>query len=307
MFKSILVLLEEGCTEHMVQYALDFATFSNAKINLVYLMDNREEEGKTITDPITWSFTRSEAQAKLEQLVKKSTSQTYNVSSMVVSNQPIESLLQQMDVMNVDLIITAKPNSNTRNKLYDLMKSTAIPILHMPVSGSFKTSHQKILVPLDGSQRAECTLPLIQYLCKSTSNQLVLAHIVQPPAGIYSQDAGGDDLVEQVIRTGTERAGQYLQDYSSRIYAPTEIKVLVKTNIASGIHQIIDDEEIDLVVMSAHGESGDPKLPFGSIAHNLISYATVPVLVMQDLPNITKVDTTNALAGQRRKPGRTAV
>ncbi len=307
MFKSILVLLEEGCTEHMVQYALDFARFSDAKISFVYLMDNGEDESKAITDPITWSFTKSEAQAKLEQLVTKSTSQTYNVLNMLVSNQPIESILQQMDVRNVDLIIVAKPASNARNKFYDLMKSTTIPILHVPVSGNFKTSHQKILVPLDGSQRAECTLPLIQNLCKSSSNQLVLAHIVQPPAGIYSKDAGGDELVAQVIRTGTERASQYLQDYSSRIYAPTEMKVLVNTNIASGIHQIIDDEEIDLVVLSAHGESGDPKIPFGSITHNLISYATVSVLVMQDLPNLIKFDTTNSVAGQRRKTGRTAV
>jgi hypothetical protein len=49
------------------------------------------------------------------------------------------------------------------------------------------------------------------------------------------------------------------------------------------LHEIIDRENIDLVLMSAHGYSGDNRWPYGKISLNFIAYGTTPIIIFQDL------------------------
>jgi hypothetical protein len=49
------------------------------------------------------------------------------------------------------------------------------------------------------------------------------------------------------------------------------------------MHNIIDREQIDLVLLSAHGHSGESRWPYGKIALNFIIYGTTPLKIMQDL------------------------
>ena len=305
MFDSILVLLDSKSRQSSIaQHAIDFAATTQATVKLAYMMDAPEAGGTTFTDPVAWSLLKAEVNNTLEQLAAQLVSRDVEVSTTVLDNQPIEALSQQIDLSDVGLIIIAKPSGNISDKLYTLMKTTQIPILYIPEAGTFQSTQSKILVPLDGSQRAECTLPLIQYLDTALTSQIVLAHVVQPPSAIYSQGVqnGERDLIVQLIEKGKEKAAQYLNDFAARLQTPTATKVVINSNIATSIHQIIDDEAIDLVVLSAHGESGEPKLPFGSIAHNLISYAAVPVLVVQDLPNLEQRESNSVVAGQRQHP-----
>jgi nucleotide-binding universal stress UspA family protein len=304
MFDSILVLLDSKSRHTSIaQYAIDFADTTNSKVKLAYMMDAHDAGGSTFTDPVAWGLLKAEASDMLEQLTAQLTSREVEVTTTVLDNQPMEALGQQIDLSDVGLIIIAKPSGNISDKLYTLMRTTAIPMLYIPEAGTFQSTQPKILVPLDGSQRAEVTLPLIQYLGTELTSHTVLAHIVQPPSGIYSQGVqnGERDLIVQLIEKGREKATQYLHDFAARFHTPTDTKVVINSNIATSIHQLIDDEDIDLVVLSAHGESGEPKWPFGSIAHNLISYAAVPVLVVQDLPNIATHENNNAAIGQRRQ------
>ena len=40
---------------------------------------------------------------------------------------------------------------------------------------------------------------------------------------------------------------------------------------------------MDLVVISAHGYSGNAKWPYGSLTTSFIEYGTTPLLIVQDL------------------------
>ena len=42
-------------------------------------------------------------------------------------------------------------------------------------------------------------------------------------------------------------------------------------------------ERTDLVVLSAHGYSGESRWPYGGVTLNIIVYGTTPVLIVQDL------------------------
>jgi nucleotide-binding universal stress UspA family protein len=46
----------------------------------------------------------------------------------------------------------------------------------------------------------------------------------------------------------------------------------------------VEQEDIDLVALSAHGYSGNTQWPYGSMVNNFILYSKVPLLIVQDLP-----------------------
>jgi hypothetical protein len=43
-------------------------------------------------------------------------------------------------------------------------------------------------------------------------------------------------------------------------------------------------EEVDLIVLSAHGSACDPLHAFGSVTTDLLTHSQLPMLVLQDLP-----------------------
>ncbi|MFH1524640.1 MAG: universal stress protein, partial [Chloroflexota bacterium] len=53
---------------------------------------------------------------------------------------------------------------------------------------------------------------------------------------------------------------------------------------AAVLHELVEQENIDMVALSAHGYSGNKQWPYGSMVNNFILYSKVPLLIVQDLP-----------------------
>jgi nucleotide-binding universal stress UspA family protein len=66
---------------------------------------------------------------------------------------------------------------------------------------------------------------------------------------------------------------------------------MVSENIISTLHETVEKEQIDLILLSAHGYSGDSKWPYGSVVTSFISYGNTPLLIFQDIPRNLKKDT----------------
>jgi nucleotide-binding universal stress UspA family protein len=146
--------------------------------------------------------------------------------------------------------------------------------------------YEKILVPLDGSQRAEITLPIATSFAQNCGAQLVLAHVVHRPEMPRHAPPNVEEmeLVERIVALNQTEAARYLENIASRLGGDVETRLLVSNNIAASLHQLVEQERIDLVVLSAHGYSGEPQWPYGSVTSHLIAYSKTPVLVVQDLP-----------------------
>jgi nucleotide-binding universal stress UspA family protein len=68
------------------------------------------------------------------------------------------------------------------------------------------------------------------------------------------------------------------------------------------LHEVVDREDADLVVMAAHGYSGRARWPYGSIALNFIAYGSKPLLMIQDVPP-EEVALTEAERAARERAG----
>src|SRR5690606_31309523 len=64
---------------------------------------------------------------------------------------------------------------------------------------------------------------------------------------------------------------------------PFEPCILVSNDAALSLHELVEQRQVDLVILSAHGYSGKSRWPYGSITTSFIEYGTTPLLVVQDM------------------------
>jgi nucleotide-binding universal stress UspA family protein len=114
---------------------------------------------------------------------------------------------------------------------------------------------------------------------------LLLAHVVKRPEVPRRVPLSDNerDLVERLIEVNLDKAQQYMADVKARSIEGTETMVRVADSSALELHRIVEERQVDLMVLSAHGYSGEPRWPYGSISLNLIFYGTSALLIVQDI------------------------
>ena len=145
--------------------------------------------------------------------------------------------------------------------------------------------YEKIMVPLDGSELAECVLPHLKGFIKGCHvSNVVFVRVVVPPVLLHY----GEDLIRPEIYEETESAMQsaakdYLDQIKNRLkYEGTELhsEVLVG-RVADSLADYTEKNDIDLILIATHGRSGVTRWVRGSIADKILRYSNVPVLMVR--------------------------
>jgi nucleotide-binding universal stress UspA family protein len=95
------------------------------------------------------------------------------------------------------------------------------------------------------------------------------------------------ELVDRIVEINRTEAERYLESVAARLPGDVQTRLVVSDNTVATLHNLMDQEGVDLVLLSAHGYSGEPQWTYGSITSHLIAYSTKPMLVVQDLPSAT--------------------
>lgn len=93
-----------------------------------------------------------------------------------------------------------------------------------------------------------------------------------------------------------------MKQLQSQLSLDVQTRLLVSDDAAATLHDLVDQENVDLVVLSAHGYSGRTKWPYGSMVVNFIAYGTTPLLIVQDLTP-DEVERTQAEVAAREYKG----
>ena len=144
----------------------------------------------------------------------------------------------------------------------------------------FKT----ILVPLDGSPRAEQALAVAARLARASEGSLVVVQVVTPPIDYWAYQPGVSMLYEQIVETAMAGAETYLALLArSSDLAGIKIKteVLFGTAAPSILH-VAHSRHAELIIMCSHGHTGFSRWALGSMAHQIAHHSPVPVLVLRE-------------------------
>jgi len=139
---------------------------------------------------------------------------------------------------------------------------------------------KKILLPLDGSEFGEKSLPYAVELGQALKAQLLLVWVLHPQ--IIMSEFGAVTYQSLVSMEETE-AREYLsgvqKDLQKRgLSAETRI---IDGPVADAILDLATKEEIDLIVMSTHGRSGLSRWVYGSVANKVLQHAPCPVFLVR--------------------------
>ena len=144
--------------------------------------------------------------------------------------------------------------------------------------------YKKVLVPLDGSDLAECMLSHLKSLFKDGSvGEITLLNIVAIDIPWAEMEVGHFDfngLRKQVISSSKE----YLAKVESRLSAEgLKVKtVSMEANRpAETITEYAKKQGMELIIMATHGHSGFKKLLLGSVASGVLNQSPVPVLLIR--------------------------
>ena len=150
--------------------------------------------------------------------------------------------------------------------------------------------HEKIVVPLDGSELAECVLPHVEDVAGGDKTREVILVSITEPVVVQtsSPEMGGWDNPpsEKVTMTvgKKERQAQRYLDKVAKKLDKEGIKVRTKVligNPAEEITSFTESSGADLIIMASHGRSGPSRWTHGSVAEKVFRASCVPILMVR--------------------------
>ena len=144
--------------------------------------------------------------------------------------------------------------------------------------------YEKIMVPLDGSELAECVLPPVEGLIKGCHvSNVVFVRVVEPITAPVGNVYIGREESRERESTRKSAVKDYLNQIVDRLnHEGTELhsEVLVG-RVADSLADYTEKNDIDLILIATHGRSGVTRWVRGSIADKILRYSNVPVLMVR--------------------------
>lgn len=298
MFERILVPLD-GSTlaECVLPHVVAFASAFGSSVTLLHAHDREsEDQGSLFVDPVNWRVGRVQSESYLEKVADRLSASGVEADCKVLDGAAAECVIEYADHQEIDLIILSSHGQsglsgwNVSSVVQKIMlrayRSFLIVRAYRPQEAEAKRyRYRRVLVPLDGSQRAECAVPVAVSLAAIQEPELVLAHVVRWPEMPRRTRPSEKDiqLANQLVERNQQEALSYLRDLEAKLPVDASVRVLVGRDVALALHELVDGQGMDLVILSAHGYSGARRWPYGSVATNLISYGHTPILMVQDV------------------------
>lgn len=153
--------------------------------------------------------------------------------------------------------------------------------------------YKKIMIPLDGSELAECVLPHVEAFIKGFSiRDVLLVRVIEPVKpdlrvydNIFDEEFIGQaqKIWRDVEKQERTSAKEYLDKVSERLQqkgSTVHPEVLVG-DVARKLADYTESNNIDLIIMASHGHSGVKRWIMGSVAEKLFRSVSLPVFMVR--------------------------
>ncbi|MEZ6185643.1 MAG: universal stress protein [Planctomycetota bacterium] len=218
-----------------------------------------------------------EAERHLEALAQTLRDAGLTAHARVERGHASDSILRRAEEIQASLIAVAThgrsgPSLWLRGSVTQrLLQHSGVPVLVLNPSAKEEAAEgvlfKRVLVPLDGSTRSAQVLPLAQQFATAHQAELVLHAVGATPV----DNPVNDGMVDYL-----ERLQQKLADAGANARVRADYG-----DPAKEILTAVEDEQIDLVVIGTHGQSGLEKWVMGSVTEKVIRRCPTPLLVQR--------------------------
>ncbi len=145
--------------------------------------------------------------------------------------------------------------------------------------------YNTILVPLDGSKRAEAILPHVEKMAQKMGSRIILLTCIEQEVvytgdlEIYAMVHKEDDMEQQ-----TKTAKSYLHKVQTKLEKKEGIQVSTTIKQGPPVEAILAtaaQENVDMIAIASHGRSGLGRVFYGSVAAGILQRVDRPLLVIR--------------------------
>jgi nucleotide-binding universal stress UspA family protein len=321
LINHILVPLD-GSTlaECVLPHVIAIAPVTNARVTLLHVLQHPHNgNGSSAVDPVEWHLQKQKSEKYLEQIVNRlNDSGLLGVESVILEGTPANSVIDFAQNNNVDLIaLSTHGNSglsgwNVSSVVQKILLRSYKSILLVraylsPSSATTKIRYKRLFVGMDCSPRSEFVLPFAISLAQFHKSQLILECAVEKPQTINRFPLSDEDaeLVNKLVERNAQAASHYFQQLLTQFSSKSlklKTHVSVGDNAIALLHDMAEESNADLMMLAAHGQSGERRWPYGSVTTSFIAYGNTSLIIMQDLP-LTEIHQTRAEMAVREGKG----
>ena len=299
MINHILVPLDgSSLAECVLPHVIAIAPATNARVTLIHVLEHAENRnGNPPIDPMGWHMRKQELQSYLEQTVERLKTMGVEASYSLLEGKSAENIIDFARANSVDLIAlsthgrTGLSGWNVSSVVQKVLLRSYRSILMARAYASphsEKVEYQRLFLGSDGSARAEYMLPIAISLAQHHQSEIIIGTVIEKPQIIQRMPLSEKEA--KLINQLTEKNQKIAAHYHKQITTQLSLKglnvkstVAVADHVLSALHDMVEEVRADLVMLVAHGESGERRWPYGSIATSFIAHGSTPLMIMQDL------------------------
>lgn len=301
MFNHILVPLDgSSLAECVLPHVVAIARIFNSKVTFLQVLKRPERttgQLRPIT-PLNWQLSRAEVHKYLEGITKRMLDVDVHAEFECGDGLVSDCIIEFAHNNAIDLLILSSHGYsglsgwNISSVALKVVARALLPTMIIRAYESATTDltslhYKKVLIPLDTSSRAECALPVATSIARSLQSQLTLVHIINRPKIIKRAPLTEEDikLVEQFLERNQIEASRYFTQLEAQLSSEdidVQVQLITHSKPAVALSEVVEKEKPDLVVLNAHGYSGETRWPYGNIVDKFINYCHTPLLIFQD-------------------------
>lgn len=145
--------------------------------------------------------------------------------------------------------------------------------------------YRKILVPLDGSERAEKIIAHVAELAEQFDAEVVLLSVFQPEPVVVPTEPFCVPFYNNFFSQRLASMESYLNQQCGKLYQK-EIHArarVIEGPVTETILNVAKQEDVDLIAMASHGRTGLPRAIYGSITSGILHNTERPLLLIRSL------------------------
>lgn len=144
--------------------------------------------------------------------------------------------------------------------------------------------YRRILVPLDGSSRAEAIMPHVENLAHCYNATVIFLQVLEPePTIVGPYDAQALVVSPEDIEQRLDAIDNYLAGWEGEFRQKSiqARRVTARGSVVDAIINVADREKVDLIAMASHGRSGLSRVFYGSVAAGVLQRVDRPLLLVR--------------------------
>jgi len=140
---------------------------------------------------------------------------------------------------------------------------------------------KKILFPIDFTSQFETLLPWVETFAKKFDAAVCVMFVAQDLTNFttfYVPHGNIQEFQQQAIDSANKRMAAAVQEFFKDL---PKLETRVMSGAAAAkIVEVAKTEQIDLIIMGAHGRKGLDRAIFGSVADKVVQNAPCPVMTI---------------------------